>query len=295
MGRMLAGALAILIGWPTLVTAEQWRSYSLGDYAFGAPESWAVTLRRDDEIDLASPDGRYALWARLWFPDEPLLGYDDIVAHGPLTIAGQDALFRHSEFASERFLEYIFEPRDAQGRVFLFQLIGNLELGAELAEHQALFQRLGAELVVAGVPAVSGTASSAIAAPPDAPVVAATQPAGAEWIDLMNARHGAGDCRLLDLDRWHHPTRAVLAANGAPLRFVALCRDDTWPVFGVELPHDPRVAASNSYISPLLVRLFDANGQWDLSLIDPGYGALVDVLGRGRPDVSFEFVDLPMR
>ncbi|AOZ69197.1 hypothetical protein LPB142_07575 [Rhodobacter xanthinilyticus] len=278
---------ALALGAPA--RAEEWRSYSLGAYGFGAPADWAVTARRADEIDLASPDGRYQLWARLWLPDEPLLGYDDIVAHGPLTIAGQGALFIHTEGPTERFLQYAFDRKDAKGRQFLFQLIGQ---GAPLAEHQALFQRLGAELVVDGVRAVPAAATPAPAADPWAAEDAQHTELD-DWIAIANMRYGAGDCQPLDLASWSHPTRAVMEARGIAIRFVALCRGRTFPVFGVELPYDAHLAGNDSFFLPFYDAMFRANGKWDFALFSTPDWLFIDVRGRGRPSLEIELYDVP--
>lgn len=110
-------ALALSLALSAVAHAETWRRHSLGDYGFATPEGWQQTANREDELDFESPDGRYTLWARLWFPDEPLLGHDDTVVHGTLTIAGQEALFLHNEFAQERFLQYAFSQKDARAAI----------------------------------------------------------------------------------------------------------------------------------------------------------------------------------
>lgn len=286
----LIGLLALVVA--GAASAEQWRSYDLGDYRFGAPESWSVTLRRDDEIDLQSPDGRYMLWARLWFPDEPLLGFTDIVSHGTLSLAGQEVMFRHSEYPSERFLEYIVQRADAQQRYFLFQLIGNLDRGAPLDEHQAIFQRLAAELVIDGVRVLSDEVAGAVVAPAALPSPGATTEA--DWLPLVNAGAGAGDCHFVNLAAWPHPARAVLEGRGIPLRFAALCRGDRLPVFGVDLPADPRLGANDGFFRPLLAEMFEANWQSDFALFDAGFAVMVEVQGRDRPAMSIDYRDLPL-
>lgn len=293
LAHLLTALLLALVAPP--VSAQDWQRHDLGDYGFAVPADWAETARRTDEIDFESPDGRYVLWARLWFPDEPLLGYDDIVTHGELTIGGQNALFVHREFPAERFLQYAFDPKDSKGRQFLFQLIGR---DAPLAEHQDLFQRLGGQLVIDGVPAVSGqgaaapetTAQRAAATPAADPAPVA----GGELLALARARYGA-DCAPVDLAGWRHDTKPVLRDHGVTLRALALCHDKTWPVFGVDLPYDPRLGGNDGFFLGFYDALFRANGEWDFSLADQGFGALVEIRGRGRDGLTIDLHDLPAR
>jgi hypothetical protein len=114
--------------------------YDLRTAAFTVPAGWTLTYSsRDQEYDFASPDGKYQLWARWWFPDEPLLGFDDIVRHEKRVLAGQDALFIDLESGSERVLELAFTQKDAEGEMFLWQVIGT---DVSLTEHQAMFDAL---------------------------------------------------------------------------------------------------------------------------------------------------------
>lgn len=59
---------------------------------FLLPEGWTASVDSSTDKIFTSPDGRWTLLAFWWFPDEPLLGYDDItgvenviVDHEPVT------------------------------------------------------------------------------------------------------------------------------------------------------------------------------------------------------------------
>ena len=150
----------------SMAQAAQAESYDLRSASFDVPGDWKITYsRRDQEYDFESPDARFLLLARWWFPDEPLLGYDDIVRHEMLDMAGQKALFIHIEAGGERTLEVAFQNKDAEGEIFLFQLVGR---DVPLAEHEAMFEGLLAGLMLDGQPARSAAAPAPEPAPPGA-------------------------------------------------------------------------------------------------------------------------------
>ncbi|PYG31896.1 hypothetical protein [Pelagimonas varians] len=122
----------------TAKSAEQWLDYDLPGLAFSVPADWEITYRRRDvEYNFASPDGTYTLWVRWWFPDEPLLGYDDIVFHDFMTLAGHDALLTRTESEIDRFLSIAFpEHKNADGEIILFQLFSPIDLPVAAQEEK---------------------------------------------------------------------------------------------------------------------------------------------------------------
>lgn len=443
-GWMRRLIVLIWVLWAGALAAQGWQERELREVSFAVPGDWAQTYSaRDTEYDFDSPDGRFTLWARWWFPDEPLLGFDDIVHHEERSIAGQPALYIHTESGAERMLQIAFTRTDADGEMFLLQLIGR---NVDLASHEAMLAQLLDHLSYAGVPAKSaavvppatggmglhqdaagnfaiplpagwqaygadspmlrqvallpperdrlvmvvsvqedspaaaqarlevfvdlfmremirprdivdesrpvisgqeayGVAYAAkiyningISMPYDRghvwlyqmgsgaqrlavitiepragadPQIAAMvaglqfgsggggvpitpvpvpQPAGAEWLAQMNARFG-GDCRLLDLAAWQHPTRPVIEQAQGVIRFVMLCSGDTYPVFGVEFPFDPR-AATNDYFYPLYGKVFQANGRWEYSFLEPRDGLLMSLKKSGENSLSLALEEL---
>lgn len=103
--------------------AATWQSFRLAEAVVEAPADWTATYsQKDREIRLASPDQNYQLLAFWWFPDEPLLGYDDIVSHERIVVAGHPALLIHSEYPELGVLNLAFEePRD-DDRVLVVKL-----------------------------------------------------------------------------------------------------------------------------------------------------------------------------
>ena len=150
MRRMMTAVIgAVLMTLLTLSLAQaQGTTYDLRSAEFTLPPGWTQThSSRDQSYDFTSPDGRYQLWARWWFPDEPLLGYDDIVRHEKRSLAGQEALFIHTEIGSQRMLQLAFLQEDAEGEIFLWQVSGT---DVPLAEHEAMFDALLDGLVLNG-------------------------------------------------------------------------------------------------------------------------------------------------
>lgn len=119
--KVLLAAALLLPALP--LVAEEWQPFRLGDVVFEAPSAWKTTFsQKDREVRLASPDDNFQLLAFWWFPDEPLLGYDDIVSHERIVVAGRSALLIHSDYPQLGVLNLAFEePRD-DGRVLVVKL-----------------------------------------------------------------------------------------------------------------------------------------------------------------------------
>lgn len=146
--------LLALLAIAPAANAEQ--TFNLRSVSFSVPDDLAVTSRtREQEYDFANAAGTIQLWARWWFPDEPLLGYPDIVRHEARTVAGRDALFIHVSAGGQRSFTLAFTGKDGQGEQFLLQLHAD-EASVSESEQMALFDRLVASLVYDGVPAASG-------------------------------------------------------------------------------------------------------------------------------------------
>lgn len=148
---VIGTVLALLLALPA--ARAQGTVYDLRSAEFTLPEGWTLTRSsRDQEYDFVSADGRYQLWARWWFPDEPLLNFSDVVRHEKRMLAGQEALLIHSETGTERMLELAFTQKDAEGEMFLWQLIGT---DVPLPEHMALFEAVAAGLSLNGKPVIA--------------------------------------------------------------------------------------------------------------------------------------------
>ena len=95
----------------------------------GAPEDWSVKLRAPgSDLNARSPDGKQILMAWWWFPDEPLLGYPDIVSHKKVTVAGHPALYIRTLVGSRESLSITLDrPRKDRKRLrILYDVEGRL-------------------------------------------------------------------------------------------------------------------------------------------------------------------------
>lgn len=134
--RLAALSVAVTIGSGT-VMADQWTDYRLGEVSFEAPADWKVTRRqRDRSFLLQDPRGNLELRVEWWFQDEPLLGYDHIKSHKPMTLAGKRATYVHSIFPDRQVLMAALDETRRDGRKLLLVLEGT---GVRLAAMTALF------------------------------------------------------------------------------------------------------------------------------------------------------------
>ena len=196
-----------------IASAADWTPYELRTAAFQVPASWEVTRRaRDSSYDFKSNEGQYELWASWWFPDEPLLGYPDIVHHEKRSVAGQETLFIHIESGNQRTLQLAFLKHDEEGEQFLLQLHADKNAVSQ-ADHTEMFDALVARLVYEGVSAGSPPEKSETKPPnrtgftvppgwksiaPDQEFLSLTQqiylaPGGDRLIWIVQARRGEGD------------------------------------------------------------------------------------------------------
>lgn len=173
VARGLMAGLWLVLGLATCLpsppaAAQQMQDFDLRSASFQLPDGWVViAASRDQSYNFASPDGRFHLSAGWWFPDQPLPGYDDEISHTTRMLAGQEALFIHSENPNGRVLQLAFPQTDDEGKQFLWQLITVADQ-VPLSEHQALFETLLAGLAVNGVPALGThqTPDPAVPTPP---------------------------------------------------------------------------------------------------------------------------------
>jgi hypothetical protein len=145
----LPAALALLFLVPAApASAQAWKTYRFGTVSVDAPADWTITHRqRNREVQLASPDGVYGLLAFWWFPDEPLLGYADIVSHRDITIAGQAGMLIVSDFPARGIYScHILEPRQNGD-----QFVINLEFeDKDFDKASALLDRILARVTYGG-------------------------------------------------------------------------------------------------------------------------------------------------
>ncbi|PTV93389.1 hypothetical protein C8J27_1174 [Rhodobacter aestuarii] len=289
-----AGIVLALCAGP--LGAQPMQDYDLRSAAFHVPAGWTVTYSsRDREYDFASPDGRYQLWARWWLPDEPLLGFADIVAHETRPLAGQEALVVHLENDAERMLELAFPKTDVEGEIFLWQLIA-APAQVPLAEHRALFEQLLAGIALDGVPALGGAdppttplpetpgGQSGWLAPPAPPAAAApfTAPHGgaprytdatgafslplpAGWTSFATEAPGLREVVLVSPGRDALVLAALASADGGRSArqvledFTARIYNDTLQARSIEGEGWPRIAGTRVHAVETVSKVYPIN------------------------------------
>jgi hypothetical protein len=109
---------------------DGWKAHAFEGFALQAPADWTVSVD-GDTLTLKAPDGQRSLMVWWWFPDEPLLGYSDIVSNHKIEVAGEPALWIHSKTGDVETLSVTLD----EGRVdkkrlhFLFEATGGIRLG----------------------------------------------------------------------------------------------------------------------------------------------------------------------
>jgi hypothetical protein len=138
-----------------------WRSHAFAGFRLASPGDWRVETK-DGTLTAHAPDRKRMAMAWWWFPDEPLLGYPDILAHRKITVAGRPALWIHVRAAGRDNLSVTFDtPRGDRKRLRVM-----LDADGELKADDALFAAMIASLAFDGdppAPVASPTPSRAAA------------------------------------------------------------------------------------------------------------------------------------
>lgn len=93
----------------------------------------------------------------------------------------------------------------------------------------------------------------------------------------------ARDCTLVDLKTWKHGTLDVLSRSEVTesVRWVQLCNDKKYPVFGVAAKLDPNSTHNDKQFRRLYAELRKANSGWPLAvvLVNDGWINTIDKAG----------------
>jgi hypothetical protein len=85
---------------------------------------------------------------------------------------------------------------------------------------------------------------------------------------FLVAPAAAGDVQVItNLKAWHHPVKSVFQKHNVILYKVEL-HNQTYPVFYVKFPYDPRLGHNDKYFRPLYYDTLKANGFWDYTFVD---------------------------
>ncbi|MBW8283506.1 MAG: SH3 domain-containing protein [Rhizobium sp.] len=109
---------------------DGWTTHAFEGFALKAPQDWKKQID-GDTLTLKAPDGKRSLMVWWWFPDEPLLGYNDIVSNRKIRVAGQAALWIHTRFEGIEALSVTLDEgrADKKRLHFLFEDVGGGRLG----------------------------------------------------------------------------------------------------------------------------------------------------------------------
>ena len=109
---------------------DGWATHAFEGFALQAPQDWKKQID-GDTLTLKAPDGQRSLMVWWWFPDEPLLGFNDILSHRKIKVAGQAALWIHSRFEGIETLSVTLDEgrADKKRLHFLFEATGDIRLG----------------------------------------------------------------------------------------------------------------------------------------------------------------------
>lgn len=109
---------------------DGWKAHAFEGFALRAPADWTASVD-GDTLTLKAPDGQRSLMVWWWFPDEPLLGYSDIVSNHKIEVAGEPALWIHSKTGDVETLSVTLDEgrADKKRLHFLFEATGGIRLG----------------------------------------------------------------------------------------------------------------------------------------------------------------------
>lgn len=107
------------------------------------------------------------------------------------------------------------------------------------------------------------------------------------------ARHIADDCEAVALTTWNHPTLAVIRKREqARLEWVMLCRNRSYPVYGVNFDYDPQGRTSD-FFNPLYDEMLSGNGDAPFSFASLRDKVIIDVVRPAKDGLSVDFREVP--
>jgi hypothetical protein len=114
---------------------------------FVVPKGWKAEYDTPTDKSFKSPDGRFTILAFWWFPDEPLLGYDDQIKVDHEFIDREPVLQITSLLAGRYTMQTITERDRADEHRFIFTLEGE---GVSQNELKAQYDELLKSLKLRG-------------------------------------------------------------------------------------------------------------------------------------------------
>ncbi len=96
----------------------------VGGVTYLMPEGWKAISDKPDDKLFESPDGKWTILSFWWFPDEPLLGYDEIVGVENVIIDHQPVTRITSDFGNRLSIQNVSEQARGDKKRFIFTLEG---------------------------------------------------------------------------------------------------------------------------------------------------------------------------
>lgn len=107
------------------------------------------------------------------------------------------------------------------------------------------------------------------------------------------ARHIADDCEAIALTTWNHPTLAVIRKRKqARLEWVMLCRNRSYPVYGINFDYHPQGRTSD-FFNPLYDEMLSRNGGAPFSFASLRDKLIIDVARPAKDALSVDFREVP--
>ncbi len=107
------------------------------------------------------------------------------------------------------------------------------------------------------------------------------------------ARHIADDCEAVALTAWNHSTLAVIRKRKqARLEWVMLCRNRSYPVYGINFDYDPQGRTSD-FFNPLYDEMLSGNGDARFSFVSLRDKLIIDVARPAKDALSVDFREVP--
>lgn len=253
----------------------------LGEASLALPPQWQVTGHQPDaELALSGP-ARESLRVFWWFPDEPLLGYDDQISHETRSFPAGPALVIRSRMADRSVVQVAFEHenRDRQRLLFVIESEtlspGDLEASLEPMLQGLRFAGDGAVEVAALTP-VQTVDPASVAVDFD------------RIVDSLSPAHG-GDCRRVAVDGL--PGYPAMGGLSLAPEAAAHCPLTGTTIVAVTLPQDPRQGQAGP-LGRAYMRVFMAQGRAPLLLVDQAHAALVSLMPEGAAGLAVALSDL---
>lgn len=103
----------------------------------------------------------------------------------------------------------------------------------------------------------------------------------------------ADDCEAIALTTWNHPTLEVIRKRKqARLEWVMLCRNRSYPVYGINFDYDPQGRTSD-FFNPLYDETLSRNGDAPFSFASLRDQLIIDVARPAKDALSVDFREVP--